>query len=77
MNEQHGAKGNFSVARSQTPSGRSGPRANSHRLNENVVLAVQQGGPGVLVQGLHVVSGGEGRAVIHAAAGVPLLDLAV
>ena len=77
MNEQHGARGNFSITWSQTPSGRSGPGTNSHRLNENIVLAIQQGGPGVLVQGLHIVTGREGWAVIHAATRVPLLDLAV
>lgn len=77
MNGQPRAKGNFSITWSQTPSGRSGPTMSSHRLNENVVLAIQQGGPGVLVQGLHIVAGREGWAVIHAATRKPLLDLAV
>lgn len=77
MNEQPGAKGSFSITWSESPRGRSGPKMSSHRLNENVVFAVEQGGPGVLVQGLHIVSGGEGWAVIHAATRMPLLDLVV
>lgn len=47
----------------------------TYRLHQDVVFAVQEGGPGVLVEGLHVVSGREGQPVIHAAAGMPLLDL--
>lgn len=60
-----------------SPRGRSGPTMNSHRLNQNVVLAVEQGGPGVLVQGLHIVTRGERGPVVHAATRMPLLDLAV
>lgn len=78
MDEQPGARGNSSsITWSQTPSGRTGPKMNSHRLNQNVVLAIEQGGPGVLVQGLYIVTGGEGRPVIHAATRMPFLDLAM
>lgn len=49
---------------------------NSHRLDQNIVLAIEQGGPGVLVQGLYIVTGREGRPVVHAATRMPLLDLA-
>ena len=39
----------------------------SHRLNQNVVLAIEERGPGVLVQGLNIVTGRKGWSVVHAA----------
>ena len=49
-----------------------------YRLDQDVVLPKQQGGSVVLVQGLNVVAGGwrGGGPLVHAAAGVPLLELA-
>lgn len=59
------------------PNGRSGPKMNSHQLNENVVLTIQQGSPEVVVQGLHIVVGREGYVDTHAATAMPLLELTV
>lgn len=48
----------------------------SYRLHQHVVLAIEQPRPGVLVQGLHVLSGAGSEPVLRcAAARVPLPDL--
>lgn len=50
--------------------------AGTHRLHQDVVLAVEQVCAGVLVQGLHVLPRRGGEAILRrAAAGVPLADL--
>lgn len=49
--------------------------AGTHRLYQDIVLAVQESGSGILVQGLHVVPGRQGWPVIHAATGMSFLDL--
>lgn len=49
--------------------------AGTHRLHQDIVLAIEEGGSGVLVQGLHVVPGRQGWPVIHAATGMSFLDL--
>jgi len=51
--------------------------SDSYRLHKHVVLAEQQRRPVVLMQWLHIFTGRwwGGGAFIHAAAGVPLLDL--
>ncbi|TNN34963.1 hypothetical protein EYF80_054865 [Liparis tanakae] len=52
-------------------------RRRTHRLDEHVVLAEQEGDSAVLVKRLHVFTSrrGRGRPLVHAAAGVTLLDL--
>ena len=76
MDWQSGAREtSSSITWSETLSARSRPKITSHRLNKNVVFAIEKGGTGVLMQGLHVVAGREGWPVIHAATGMPLLDL--
>lgn len=47
----------------------------THRLNQNIVLSIEQGGPGILVQRFYIVPGRDGWSVVHAATGMPLLDL--
>ena len=48
----------------------------SYRLHQDVVLAVQQVSPGVLVQRLHVLPRRRSKPVLrHAATGLPLADL--
>lgn len=78
MDEQPGAPGtpllcNLEPDPQWKPWARDGA---SHRLDQHVVLAVEQGGTGVLMQGLHIVTGREGGPVVHAAARMPFLDLA-
>lgn len=50
---------------------------NCYRLHKHIVFAKQQHRPAVLMQRFHVFTGrgGGGGALVHAAAGVTLLDL--
>lgn len=52
-----------------------GPRGRTYGLHQDVVLAEEQRGSGVLVQGLHVVPRPHEGPVVYAAARLPLLDL--
>lgn len=63
------------LQRSRAELPRPGVPAGTHRLHQDIVLAVQERGSGILVQGLHVVPGRQGWPVIHAATGVSLLNL--
>lgn len=47
----------------------------THRLHQHVVLSKQECGSGVLVKGFNVVLHPHQRAIVHAAAGLSLLDL--
>lgn len=47
----------------------------TYRLHQDVVLAKKQRGSGILMQGFHVLSCPHQRAVVHAATGLPLLNL--
>lgn len=71
-----GTQGRQSTHKASLRSGDStDPFRATHRLHQDVVFAIQEGGPGVLVQRLYVIPGRQGGPVIHAATGVPFLDL--
>lgn len=47
----------------------------THWLHQDVVFAIEQCGPRVLVQRLHVIPGRQRRPVVHTATRMPLLNL--
>lgn len=49
--------------------------ADTHRLHQHVVLSKEECGSGVLVKRFHVVFDPHEGTVVHAAAGLTLLDL--
>lgn len=49
--------------------------AGTHWLHQDIVLAIEERGSGILVQRLHVVPGRQRWPVIHAATGMPFLNL--